>query len=506
MVSTRARLGRWLRGASPTRAVVGLALGGACGIIPLVGLGCSRPGVSADSNPIAPQPPPGGIAVQPWVTSGDQNKLLSREPLVYFTNETAASPMIDVDESTRYQSMLGFGGAITDATAYLIQEKMSADQRESLLQDLFGRSTGIGLSFTRLPMGASDFSLRQYSYDDMPLGSTDSTLTHFSIDADRTDKLPVLKRALTINPQLTVMATPWSPPGWMKSTSSLIQGTLLPQWYDSFAQYFVKFIRAYAAEGVTVAAITVQNEPNFEPADYPGMRLEARARARVIGDHVGPALAAAGLQTEIWDWDHNWDVPQSPLTVLADTVAPRYVEGVAWHCYNGDVGAQLVVHDAYPAKDTYFTECSGGDWATNFADNLVYDIGTLVIGATRNWARSVALWNLALDEHDGPHTGGCANCRGVVTITSTTGMYHRNVEYFALAQASKFVRPGALRIASSSGVTAISSVAFRNEDDGSKVLIVLNGATSSQRFGVRSAGKAFSYTLPAKSVASFVWN
>ena len=491
--------------ASTAGVLVGLALGGTYAAVPFLTWGCSRAGTSPDTNAIVPQPPPGGVAVQPWVTTGDQNKLLSREPVLYLTTQTATSPVIDVDESTRYQAILGFGAAVTDATAYLIQEKMSAEQREALLQDLFGRGSGIGLSFTRVPMGASDFSLRQYSYDDMPLGKTDSTLAHFSIDADRTDKLPVLKRALAINPQLTVMASPWSPPGWMKTTSSLIQGTLLPQWYDSFAQYFVKFIGAYAAEGIPVAAITVQNEPNYEPGDYPGMRLDAPARARVIGDHLGPALAAAGLNTQIWDWDHNWDVPQSPMTVLADAAARRYVQGVAWHCYAGDVGAQAPVHDAYPDKDTYFTECSGGGWATNFGDNLVYYVGTLVIGTTRNWSRAVSLWNLALDENDGPHTGGCGNCRGVVTLTSTTGMYHRNVEYFALAHASRFVLPGAQRIASTSGFDGIASVAFRNVDDNSKVLIVVNSGTASRRFGVQSAGKSFSYTLPAKSAATFTW-
>lgn len=503
---TRPRKRRWLAGASTAGLLVVLAFGAAYAVL-LVAAGCSRAGTSPDSIPLVPQPtpPPNGVAVQPWVTTGDQNKLLSREALVYLTRDSAVAPVIDVDESTRYQAMLGFGAAVTDAAAYLIQEKMTAEQREALLQDLFGRSSGIGLSFTRVPMGASDFSQRQYSYDDMPAGQSDSTLVHFSIDPDRADKLPVLKRALAINPQLTVMATPWSPPGWMKTTGSLIQGTLLSQWYDSFAQYFVKFIRAYAAEGVLVAAITVQNEPNYEPGDYPGMRLDAPIRARVIGDHVGPALAAAGLNTQIWDWDHNWDLPQSPTTVLADAVAHRYVQGVAWHCYAGDVGAQAPVHDAYPEKDTYFTECSGGDWATNFADNLVYNVGTLVIGTTRNWARSVALWNLALDEHDGPHMGGCGNCRGVVTITSTTGMYHRNVEYFALAHASRFVRPRAERIASTSGVDGMSTVAFRNADDGSKVLIVLNSGTAPHRFGVRSAGESFAYTLPATSVATFTW-
>ncbi|HKO16331.1 MAG TPA: glycoside hydrolase family 30 beta sandwich domain-containing protein [Gemmatimonadaceae bacterium] len=467
--------------------------------------GCST---AATAGTTPPRPPPSdtGLPVQTWLTTADQRKGLSHEPdLRLHTDSAPALPTIDVDEHTVYQKMLGFGAAFTDASAYLIQEKMSAAQREALLQDLFARPNGIGLSFMRVPMGASDFSLRQYSYDDMPAGQTDSTLAHFSIEPDRRDKLPLIKRALAIDPQLTIMASPWSPPGWMKATGSLIQGTLRPEFYDSFADYFVRFIQAYAAEGVRVHAITVQNEPNFEPGDYPGMRLEAPARAPVIGDHVGPRLAAAGLSTVIWDWDHNWDVPQSPEIVLGDSAANRYVQGVAWHCYAGDVSAQGLVHRDYPDKDTYFSECSGGEWAPNYADNLKFFVGTLIIGSTRNWARGVALWNLALDENHGPHTGGCGDCRGVVTITSATGAYTRNVEYFALGHASRFVRPGASRIASTSDLQGLTSVAFRNADDGSKVLIVLNGATQDRTFSVRCSGKSFRYTLPAGAVVTFAW-
>ena len=211
------------------------------------------------------------------------------------------------------------------------------------------------------------------------------------------------------------------------------------------------------------------------------------------------------MRTQIWDWDHNWDMPQQPLAVLGDAAARRYVQGVAWHCYAGDVTAQAPVHDAYPEKDAYFTECSGGDWAQVFGDNLKFDVGTLVIGSTRGWSRGVLLWNLALDEHNGPHLGGCGNCRGVVTINSSTGQVTRNVEYFALAHASRFVRPGARRIASSSDVAGLQSVAFRNADDASKVLIVLNGAALPRTFAVRSAGQAFTYLLPAGAVATFVW-
>jgi glucosylceramidase len=278
--------------------------------------------------------------VHAWVTTGDQAKLLQPQPDIHLGTPSSGVPgdlhTIDVDENKTYQQMIGFGAAMTDASAYLIQNKLPAPDREVLLQDLFGRTRGIGLSFVRVPMGASDFSLRHYSYDDMPDTATDSALEHFSIDADRAEKLPLLRRALAINQKLKVMGSPWSVPGWMKSTNSLITGTLLPRFYDSFADYFVKFIRAYEAEGVPIYAISLQNEPNYEPANYPGMRLDAGARARVIGNHLGPRFASAGVGALIWDWDHNWDLPQQPLDVLADTNARKYVQGVAWHCYAGD--------------------------------------------------------------------------------------------------------------------------------------------------------------------------
>lgn len=472
-------------------------------------------GGATPPSPPPPEPRPVARDVRVWLTTGDQTRLLSREADLSFGADTGGRDdvRLDVDTAATFQTMLGFGAAMTDASAWLIQRRMSAAQREALLQDLFGRGAagapasgpappGIGLGVVRIPMGASDFSRTHYSYAD----ERDPTLASFSIEPDRAEKLPALRGALAVNPALYFVASPWSPPGWMKTSNSLVTGTLRDDMHQPFAQYFVRFLRAYRAEGVRVRALTVQNEPDFEPKDYPGMRLNAPARARVIGTALGPALADAGEDVQIWDWDHNWDKPEEPRQVLADPVAARYVQGVAWHCYAGDVSAQSTVRELAPTKDVHFTECSGGEWAPDFAPNLAWNVGTLIVGTTRHWARSVLLWNLALDQRGGPHLGGCGNCRGVVTIDSATGSYRRNVEYFALGHASRFVRPGAVRVGSSSGVQGVVSVAFRNADDGSKVLVVANTAAAARPVQVRWAGRAFRFPLPATSAATFVWD
>lgn len=448
----------------------------------------------------------GAGGVQAWVTTGDQARLLSAEKGASFGSAKPAKIVIDVDPAIRYQVMAGFGAAITDASAYLIQSRMDERQRSALMEELFGRKGGgIGLSFTRLTIGASDFSRTHYSFDDMPPGQADPQLAHFSIAPNRADVLPVVKHALAINPALRVMASPWSAPGWMKTSDSLIQGTLKPEAFASFAEYLRRYVDAYQAEGVPIFALTLQNEPHFEPKDYPGMRVDPAKRAAFIGGYLGPLLARYNPGTRILDWDHNWDEPGSPAAVLADPQAARYVSGVAWHCYGGDVRVQAALHDARPDKDTWFTECSGGQWAPKWADNLQYFVRRLVIGTTRGWAKGVLLWNLALDEQYGPHLGGCRDCRGVVTINSASGEVTRNVEYYALAHASRFVRPGARRIASSSGHDGLDTVAFQNADDGSVALLVANAAREARDFSVRVGGRSFRYALPAGSVATFTW-
>jgi glucosylceramidase len=446
--------------------------------------------------------------VQAWVTTADRSRLLQPES-VTLAAKPAAGSVIEIDPSRRYQSMVGFGAAVTDASAWLIQTRLDEKRRAALLAELFGRDAGIGLSFTRISIGASDFSRSHYSLDDMPAGATDPDLARFSIEPHRAELLPVLRAARAINPGLRIVASPWSPPGWMKTSDSLLHGRLRAEAQPALAAYLVRFSDAFAAEGVPIFALTLQNEPDFDPPDYPGMRLEAAERARIIGQFLGPLLAARAAPPLILDWDHNWDKPESPLEVLADPQAARFIAGVAWHCYNGKVQAQTTVHDAHPDKDAYFTECSGGEWDADFGSSLRWFTRELIIGSTRGWARGIVLWNLALDERHGPHAGGCADCRGVVTINSATGAISRNVEYYVLAHASRFVRPGAHRVESTSGVKGLATVAFHNAD-GSLALIVLNDSTGRRRFSVRtggapSAGASFEYALPAGAVATFVW-
>lgn len=445
-----------------------------------------------------------GARVEAWTTTSDQRLALAPSTLEF---GPADGPVdIEVDAATRYQQVVGFGASITDASAWLIRHGMDAAQREALLRELFGREgDGIGFDFTRLTIGASDFSRRHYSLDDPPDGKPDPELRHFDIAPNRDDVIPVVKQALAINPQLKIMASPWSAPAWMKDSGSLIKGRLAPEHYDAFARYLLKYVEAYAAEGVPVTALTVQNEPDFEPGDYPGMRLNAPERARFIGDHLGPLLAQHAPQVQIFDWDHNWDKPEEPLGVLADPVAARYVPAVAWHCYAGDASAQSRVHDAYPDRDAYMTECSGGDWEPLASGGLTLQMRSVVIGSLRNWARGVLLWNLALDENRGPHAGGCGTCRGIVTIDSKTGAVSRTDDYYALAHVSRFVRRGAWRVASTETGDGLDNVAFVNADDATRVLVVGNSGAAPRVLGVREGGRRFVATLPAKSVATFRW-
>lgn len=451
---------------------------------------------------------PTGPTVQVVETTGDRAMLLQSQPSATFGAGTASGTVITVNDGTKYQQMDGFGASLTDSAAWIVSTKLTGAQQSALWQSLFSPSAGIGITFLRQPMGASDFSASgNYSYDDVPAGQTDVNLSKFSIAHDTTYTIPLLHQALTVNPAIKVVAVPWSPPAWMKVSATMNGGNMNTAYFPSLAQYFVKFVQGYQQQGIPIYAVLPQNEPLNSNSGYPTEYLAAADEATFIGSNLGPALNTAGLSNvKILGYDHNWDQPSYPETLLANSTAATYLAGSAFHCYAGDVANQSLVESAYPSKGIWFTECSG-TVGSSFAGDLAWNAENLLIGATRNWARSVSLWNLALDQNSGPQNGGCANCRGVVTIDSSVSpvTITNNVEYYVLGHLAKFVVPGAYRIDSNSfGHGSIEDVAFQNPD-GSIVLLVLNSSSSTGNFTVSWKNQIFTYSLPAGAVATFQW-
>jgi glucosylceramidase len=475
-----------------------------------------------------------GLAAHVWVTTPDGTDKLTDLGAVPFTNAAAAAaaapttPTLVVDPTQTFQTMRGFGGAITDSSATVLYG-MSPSARAATMRSLFDPVTGDGLDYLRQPIGASDFvATAAYTYDDLAAGQTDYQQRHFSVAHDQAQILPLLREAKALNPHLQIVASPWSPPAWMKTGDSLIGGRLIddPRIYQSYALYLLKFIEAYKANGVAVDTITVQNEPqNRTPSGYPGTDMPSWQEEKVIED-LGPMLRDAGLHTQILAYDHNWtehpnDIAATPPDETADinsypqnvlnSPAAKWISGVAYHCYSGDPSAMTALHNQFPDKAIYFTECSGSqssDPANTFSDTLKWHARNLIIGTTRNWAETMINWNLALDPSNGPHVGGCGTCTGIVTVGPGDTVVN-DAEYYTLGHLARFVKPGAVRIGSTSfGTTGwngqVMDVAFR-DPDGSTVLVAHNENDNPQAVTVREGDAAFTYTLPGGALATFTW-
>ena len=389
---------------------------------------------------------------------------------------------------------------MTGGSAMLIS-RLPAANRSALLRELFlPDGDGIGISFLRLSIGASDLSERCFTYNDRPDGQSDLELAHFDIDVGDLEVIPLLREILAINPEIKIMTTAWSAPCWMKTNQSFVGGKLRPDCYAVYTTYLVKYLKAMRNRGITVHAITPQNEP-LNQKNEPSMIMEAGEQAEFIKNHLGPALLAAGLaDVELFCWDHNCDVKQYPLEVFADADARSYLSGSAWHLYGGDISALSDVHQAYPEMKLYFTE----QWVGidgQFGGDLLWHVKNVLIGSIRNWSRIVLEWNLASDPFCCPHTpGGEARCVGALTVGEDVA---RNVAYYVIAHAAKFVRPGSVRIYSDEQAS-LSNVAFLTPE-GYIVLIALNDSAESQSFAIRFQGKNAVATLPVSSVATYVW-
>ncbi|MEZ2336071.1 glycoside hydrolase family 30 beta sandwich domain-containing protein [Mucilaginibacter sp. RCC_168] len=440
--------------------------------------------------------------VNAWVTTSDRSKQLEAQTSFNFAADAGTNATtVTVDENVTYQGIDGFGFTLTGGSAGLLNGL--GGNQAAVLNELFGTANGqIGISYLRISIGASDLSSSDFTYNQT---SGDVNMNNFSISQENQDLIPILKKILAINPSIKILACPWTAPTWMKvnttGNNGYTGGSLNTAYYDAYARYFVKYIQAMKAQGITIDAITPQNEP-LNPYNNPSMVMQANEQANFIKNNLGPQLRGAGLNTKIIAYDHNTDRIDYPEAVLADAGANPYVDGSAFHLYSGSIGALTDVHNAYPNKNIYFTE----QWVgapSNFGGDLSWHVNTLIIGATRNWSRNVLEWNLASDPNNNPHTpGGCSTCLGGITVSGTS--ITRNVGYYIIGHAARFVRPGAFRISSNlSG--SIQNVAFKNSD-GSKVLVALNNGSSAVNFKVKWGTESFTYSLAAGAVATFKWS
>lgn len=448
-------------------------------------------------------------AVHLWLTSSDRTSLLAEQPEIAMTPVAPgqAEPQADrivVDDTTRYQAIDGFGFAMTGGSAQLIH-RMDSQSRHALLQKIFGQHPGeAAVSYLRVSIGSSDMNDHVFTYDDMPAGQTDPTLTHFTLAEDEKDLIPVLKEVLAISPHLQILASPWSAPSWMKTNELPKGGSLRPEFYPVYAQYLVHYLRQVRAAGVPITALTMQNEP-LNPKNTPSMVMEASEEEAFLRDALGPALHKAGLATKVILFDHNCNHPDYPLTILNDAAARAFADGSGFHLYEGEISAMSEVHNAYPQKNLYFTEQMVVEHTHNgVLEPVANPVSAVLIGAMRNWSRTVLLWNLAADPSFGPHTndGGCPVCQGAITIDANHAT--ENIAFFTIEHASRFVPPGSTRIDSTQPDAELANVAWLRPD-GKHVLLVANHSGVERHVVIQLTARQFTATLGAGSVGTFVW-
>lgn len=467
--------------------------------------------------------------IESWVTKHDRSALFQKIPekIAFSSKGQGRGPLIVIDESHLMQTIDGFGFALTGGSAELMI-KMTPAARKELLKNLFSKDAdNIGVSYIRLTIGASDLNSFVYSYNDLKEGETDFDLKKFDLGQDRKDVIPVMKEILALNPNIKIMASPWSPPTWMKTNGKVKAGSLKPECYDVYSRYFVRYIQEMAKEGIFIDAITIQNEP-LNANNTPSMRMSAAEQTEFIKKHLGPALEKAALKTKIVLFDHNLDRPDYPLTVISDPEAAKFVDGSGFHHYGGEFEAMTILHNAHPEKNLYFTEQMVVEKPGSPTIDIAAQVKRLIVKTTSNWSRNVILWNFAADPLNDPHTddGGCSMCQGAVTIDRD--LYIKNIAYYVVAHASKFVVPGSVRIASTqAGDMSVSlttdeerrevvrvanlenkdilpNVAFRTPE-GKTVLIVANDSFNISSFRIQYRGMVASVKLDPGSVGTYVW-
>ena len=465
---------------------------------------CSRSSGDSPGSGTTPTPTPTPTVQNDadlWLTKGDESvKLQKQSTVISFSSPVNSYKFVDIDANQIFQTVDGFGYTLTGGSVEVIN-RLSDAKKTELLQDLFGSgTTSIGVSYLRLSIGASDLNGSVFSYDDLASGETDANLAKFSMDKDQ-PVIDMLKKILAINPNIKIIATPWSAPTWMKDNNSSIGGSLLPQYYNVYAQYFVKYIQTMKQNGIAITAVTPQNEP-LHGGNNPSMVMTAQQQIDFIKNNLGPAFSAAGITTKIIVYDHNLDRPDYPTTVLSDSDASKYIDGTAFHLYGGDISTMSSIHNTFPSKNLYFTE----QWTSasgDFGGDLKWHVKNVVIGSMRNWSKNALEWNVANDPSYLPHTqGGCDACKGAITV-SGSDTYTKNVSYYIIAHASKFVPAGSVRIQSTQ-VGNLTDVAFQLPN-GKIVLIVENDGATPELFNIRINGKWAATSLDGGSVATYIF-
>lgn len=467
--------------------------------------------------------------VESWVTEPDRSQLfqLQTDDNSPANRYGRGGATIVIDESLQMQEVDGFGFALTGGSAELMM-LMTPAARTALLKDLFATDgNNAGVSYIRLTIGASDLNSYVFSYNDLKAGETDLSLAKFDLAQDKNDVVPVMKEILAINPDIKILASPWSAPTWMKTNDKVKAGSLKPEYYDVYARYFIKYIQAMKAHGIVIDALTIQNEP-LNANNTPSMRMSAQEQALFIKEHLGPQLEKAGLKTKIVLFDHNLDRPDYPLTILNDPEAAKYVDGSGFHHYGGDMSAMSVVHAAYPDKHLYFTEQMVTERPGSPRIEIAAQVKRMIVDVTRNWSRNVILWNFAADPLNDPHTddGGCSMCQGAVTIENDK--VTKNLAYYVIAHASKFIRPGSVRIGSTNpgdmsvalttdeerreivrvatfpNQSVLPNVAFRTPE-GKHVLVVANNSNNAASFRIQFRSQYASVRLNPGAVGTYIW-
>jgi len=436
-----------------------------------------------------------GQNIEKWVTKLDKSKLLEKQKqALVFSKNQENLPTIFVDDSKSFQTMDGFGYTLTSGSATLINQ---LSNKKQLLDELFGNAeNSIGVNYLRVSVGASDLSDHAYSYSE----SKDLSLKNFSLKEDERDLIPVLKEIVKINPKIKILASPWSPPTWMKTNNNSMGGSLLPEYYQVYANYLVKYIKEMRKHGIVIDGLTIQNEP-LHPGNNPSILMLPNEQANFIKNNLGPTFLKNGIKTKIIIYDHNADRPDYPISILNDPAARKFIDGSAFHLYGGNVENIREVHEAHPDKNLYFTEQWIGH-PSNFGGDLAWHVKNLIIGATRNWCKTVLEWNLAIDPQMNPHTeGGCTACLGAITIDKDK--IERNAAYYIIGHASKFVPTNSKRIASNT-VLNLNNVAFKTPE-GKTVLIIINDSDKGLEFLIGSKGKMAKETIEGGSVVTYVW-